>query len=53
MEPKDKIIIVQYTTICDLKKQIQILKEQLALSENNSNSKCNSFQSGKYNRVIL
>lgn len=31
MEPKDKIIIIQYTTICDLKKQIQALKEQISL----------------------
>ena len=40
MEPKDKIIIVQYTKILELKKQIQFLKEQLE-----NNSKVNYFQS--------
>lgn len=36
MDPKDTVIIIQYTKICELKDQIQALKEQIALIEQNN-----------------
>ena len=31
MDSKDTVIIIQYTKICELKEQIQALKEQISL----------------------
>ena len=38
MDPKDTVIIIQYTKICELKDQIQVLKEQIALIEQTKQS---------------
>jgi len=38
MDSKDTVIIVQYTKICELKDQIQALKEQISLIEQSKQS---------------